>query len=117
MFDWRELRRWNISPERLPPGSVVRFRPHTLWEDHKDYVIGGLAIFVAQAATIAALLVQLARRRRAEAAVRENEKRMALAADAARLGMWVWDIPGNRLWMSERGKRLFGYAAGRGIDT
>ena len=43
MFDWRELRRWNISPERLPPGSVVRFRPHTLWEDHKDYVIGGLA--------------------------------------------------------------------------
>ena len=59
MFDWRELRRWNISPELLPPGSVVRFRPHTLWEDHKDYVIGGLAIFVAQAATIAALLVQL----------------------------------------------------------
>ena len=67
MFDWRELRRWNISPERLPPGSVVRFRPHTLWEEHKDYVIGGLAIFVAQAATIAALLVQRARRRRAEA--------------------------------------------------
>jgi hypothetical protein len=31
MFDWRELRRWNISPDRLPPGSVVQFRPHTLW--------------------------------------------------------------------------------------
>jgi PAS domain S-box-containing protein len=110
IFDWRQLRRWNISEKRLPPESVVRFRPHTLWEDHKDYVIGGLAIFVAQAATIAALLVQRSRRRRAEAVVREEEKRMALAVDAVGLGIWVWDIPRNHLWVSRRGSQLFGYA-------
>ena len=26
IFDWRELRRWDIPESRLPPGSVVRFR-------------------------------------------------------------------------------------------
>jgi PAS domain S-box-containing protein len=110
IFDWRQLRRWNISEKRLPPGSVVRFRPPTLWDSHKDYVIGGLAVFVAEAATIAALLVQRSRRRLAEATTREDEKRMALAVDAVAMGIWLWDIPRNSLWMSGRGKKLFGYA-------
>ena len=26
MFDWRELRRWGISEDSLPPGSVIQFR-------------------------------------------------------------------------------------------
>ena len=32
MFDWRELRRWDISEKSLPPDSVVRFREPTYWE-------------------------------------------------------------------------------------
>jgi PAS domain S-box-containing protein len=36
---------------------------------------------------------------------------MALAADAASLGLWVWDISRNNVWMSQRGKQLFGYSA------
>lgn len=39
MFDWRQLRRWGISEDRLPPGSIVRFREHTLWEDHGGKII------------------------------------------------------------------------------
>lgn len=63
MFDWRELRRWNIREDRLPSGSVVQFRPPTLWEQHKDYVIGGLGIIIAQALTITLLLRQARRRK------------------------------------------------------
>ena len=32
LYDWRELRRWGIAESRLPPGSVVLFRPPTVWE-------------------------------------------------------------------------------------
>ena len=32
MFDWRALQRWGISESRLPPNSIVRFRPASLWE-------------------------------------------------------------------------------------
>ena len=108
MFDWRQLRRWNISEASLPPGSIIQFRP--LWEHHKEYVIGGFCIILAQTATIAGLLVQRGWRRRTEAAWREDEKRMTLAANAANLGTWVWDIPRNHVWASERCKQLFGFA-------
>src|SRR5215470_198105 len=37
MFDWRELRRWGISDDRLPPGSIIRFKELTYWEEHKKY--------------------------------------------------------------------------------
>jgi hypothetical protein len=35
MFDWRELRRWGISDESLPPGSIVRFRVTSFWDEYK----------------------------------------------------------------------------------
>ena len=84
MFDWRQLHRWNINEELLPPDSVVRFRPPTLWDSHKDYVIGGLCIILAQAATIAGLLVHRARRRRAEAFARDLGGRLINAQEDER---------------------------------
>jgi len=29
-FDWRELKRWNISEANLPPGSEIHFRVPTM---------------------------------------------------------------------------------------
>jgi PAS domain S-box-containing protein len=109
MFDWHQLQRWNISEGRLPPGSVVRFRPPTLWGGHKDYVIGGLCVIVAQTLTITLLLVQGRRRRQAQRALLESEERMKLAADAAQLGLWVGEVSTQRLWTSDQCNRLFGY--------
>ena len=84
MFDWRQLHRWNINEELLPPDSVVRFRPPTLWDSHKDYVIGGLCIILAQAATIVGLLLHRARRRRAEAFARDLGGRLINAQEDER---------------------------------
>ena len=84
MFDWRQLRRWNISEKLLPADSVVRFRPPTLWESHKDYAIVGLCIILAQTATIVGLLLQRARRRRAEAFARDLGGRLINAQEDER---------------------------------
>jgi signal transduction histidine kinase len=65
-FDWRELQRWHIDESRLPPDSIVLYRPPSLWEEHKFTVMVGVGALVSQAVLIAALLVQLIRRRRAE---------------------------------------------------
>jgi signal transduction histidine kinase len=65
-FDWRELKRWNIDEARLPPGSEVLFRPPTMWEEHKRAVMASVGLFVVQTGLIVALVVQRARRRRAE---------------------------------------------------
>src|SRR5262249_60902439 len=43
--------------------SIVRFRPQTLWEEYKWYIIGGLIIIGLQRAPIVGLLFQARRRR------------------------------------------------------
>ncbi|HYC15382.1 MAG TPA: histidine kinase, partial [Stellaceae bacterium] len=66
VYDWREVKQWSIDESRLPPGSEIRFKPPTLWEEHRPAVIAAAAVVVLQAALIAGLLVQRVRRRQAE---------------------------------------------------
>ncbi len=72
-YDWRELRRWNISEDRLPPGSVILFRQPTLWQEYRWHIVSALGLVAAQAALIVALLVQRQRRREAQAALGQAE--------------------------------------------
>ncbi len=64
-FDWRELRRWGISEQSLPPGSVVRFRQSSFWELYKWYVIGLATACILEALLITWLLLLRIRRRQA----------------------------------------------------
>jgi signal transduction histidine kinase len=68
MYDWRELRRWGMSESRLPPGSVVLFRQPTTWERYRWHVLTAAAVMATQAVLIFAMILQLRRRRVAEAA-------------------------------------------------
>jgi signal transduction histidine kinase len=72
-YDWRELRRWNISENRLPPDSIVLFREPSLWKDYKPYILGGLTLLLLQTALIVGLLVHRTRLWRAEAHVRRSQ--------------------------------------------
>ncbi len=75
MFDGRQLRRWGISEDNLPPGSIVRYRELTVWELYKWHVIGGICIGLVEAIFIAALLVQRVRRRRLERSIAQLRQR------------------------------------------
>jgi len=65
-YDWRELRRWDIDERRLPQGSALRFRERSVWEQYRLHIAAVATLVALQAALIAGLLVQRARRRRAE---------------------------------------------------
>ena len=84
MFDWRQLRRWNIQLDQLPPNSDVRFREYTFWEQNRRYIAGALAIFLTQSCLIAGLLMQRSRRRRAEGALRTNEQALQISQEDTR---------------------------------
>ena len=116
MFDWRQLRRWNISEKRLPAGSIVLFKEATYWEQHYRIIVTALSLCLLQALLIVALLVQLRRRRLAEAALRESEQRMALATHAANLGIWVRDLVRNEVWATDKWRELLGFAKSERID-
>jgi signal transduction histidine kinase/ABC-type uncharacterized transport system substrate-binding protein len=73
IFDWRQIRRWNIASSTLPAGSVLQFRTPTTWETYRGYIIVALMVMTAELALIAGLLTQRARRRGAEATIRARE--------------------------------------------
>ena len=62
-YDWRELRRWNISEDRLPPASVILFRQPTLWQEYRWHILSARSA--------------LSRRRR------HSSSRCSFSADAA----------------------------------
>lgn len=74
-YDWRELKRWNISESQLPPGSKVVFRVPSLWEQYRPQLTAVMAAILLQGGIIALLLVERRRRlvAQAEAASRRHE--------------------------------------------
>lgn len=77
MVDWRALQRWNIRETRMPADGVIRYRPETLWDEHRNLILISLAVFLAQATTIGGLLAQRRQRRRAEAEILNQRTELA----------------------------------------
>ena len=71
-YDWRELQRWGISEARLPPGSDVRYRAPTLWEQYRWGIVASLGVLVGQTLVVVGLLFERRRRRRAQAALEDR---------------------------------------------
>ena len=71
-IDARQLRRWNISDSRVPPGSDVQFREFSVWERYPWQIVAIVATVVLQAAVIAGLFFERRRRRIAELELRER---------------------------------------------
>ena len=62
------------------------------------------------------LAVVIEEERRSKEALRESANLMGLAAEAGNLAMWVWDVSGNDVWMTERGRSLFGLEPDARLD-
>lgn len=74
IVDWRALQKWGLEEARLPPGSDVRFRQLSAWQQYRFYVFAGVAIVGLQSAMIIGLVFQRAQRRRTEVALRDSER-------------------------------------------
>jgi two-component system, LuxR family, sensor kinase FixL len=60
---------------------------------------------------------QLARQLQAsEAAFRESEQRLSLAADAGNLGIWIRDLAGDEIWATDKWRELFGFEKSESLN-
>ncbi len=69
LFDWRQLRRWDISERDLPAGSEVRFKEFTFLDLYKWHISGIAALLAIETMLILGLLIHRARCRRVEVAL------------------------------------------------
>jgi signal transduction histidine kinase len=74
IFDWRQLKRWDVREAALPAGSEIRFREVSVWGQYRNEIIAAGTLILLQAALIGGLLHEHRRRRRAEI---ETGQRMA----------------------------------------
>jgi PAS domain S-box-containing protein len=102
--DWRALQRWHIPESALPPGTVVEYRQLTFWQRDRKYIVIAIFLIVAQALLIAGLLLQRARKRKAEAVLRESEERFRVMADTTPTLVWMCDARGRITYLN--GRRL-----------
>jgi PAS domain S-box-containing protein len=76
-----------------------------------------LQLFLLVTATPLMLLaVVIEDERRSKEALRESASLMGVAAEAGNLAMWVLDVSGNDVWMTERGRSLFGFSPDERLD-
>jgi len=110
IYDWRELKRWNIPESAVPPGSEIRFRVPSTWEAHREAIIGTIAFIGIETFLILGLVMNLRRRRRAEQALSESEARLSLAAASANAGMWSLSVDTGQIWATDKIRELFGFS-------
>ena len=116
LINWQALKKAGLPEQRVPAGAEVRLRPPGLWETHRVFISAVLVAILVQGILIAGLLVERFSRRRAEASLRQSEERLSLAAEAANLGVWLWDVEGNEVWMTDKGRRLLGFTPDERVD-
>jgi len=109
-FDWRQLRRWQISEERLPPGSIVLFKQPSAWELYKVRIIGAIVLIAIEALLIIYLLVQRRRRRRAEQVLLASETRFLSLYEGMMEAFVQSDLQQRLTGFNEAFCQLVGYA-------
>jgi len=70
--DWRQLKRWQLSESRLPPGTVVMFKQFSVWELYKWRIISIIGLCLLEMVLIAGLLVQRRKRQWSKNALAEQ---------------------------------------------
>jgi signal transduction histidine kinase len=86
MVDWRALQRWDIKQGRLPVGCVIRYAPHSLWEEHRKLILFVIAGLIVQGITIVGLLVQRSRHHRAQDQIERQRTELAHVSRVSTMG-------------------------------
>ena len=81
MFNWTQIQRWGVDPNRLPPESIFVNRPLTLWGQYKAEVVTAIVLILILSAMTVALVIQNRKRKFAEMSVREAAALLAAERD------------------------------------
>jgi signal transduction histidine kinase len=77
IFDWRQLKRWNVDEANLPPGSEVRFRELSFWQQYYWHTMIVASVMLTQALMITILLRERRLRFLAEVEARQRMSELA----------------------------------------
>lgn len=109
MFDYRQLQRFGIRPDRLPKDSIVVNRPVGFYEQNRPLVHTVVGAFVLLSGFTVSLLVNVVARKRAEAALRVSEARLRGIFENAGEGIFRVTLEGRILMVNPAMARILRY--------
>jgi PAS domain S-box-containing protein len=110
-FDWREMKRWNISEANLPPGSIVEYRDFTTWERYRWQIIGIILFAIIESLLIVVLLIQRIKRRKAEKALFASEQKYRSIFENSIEGIYQSTPEGRLLTVNPALAHMHGYSS------
>jgi transcriptional regulator with PAS, ATPase and Fis domain len=108
MFDWQQLRRWNIDEERLPLGSIIRFRAASFWELYKGRIMVGIGLMALEAVLIGFLLLERKKRQQSATELQKSEEHFRLLFENSRDAILISDDEGRYLQVNQAACDLLG---------
>ena len=81
MYDWRQLKRWEIPESRLPAKRQVRFIEYTVWDRYRGEIIGTILLIALQAVLIALLLYYRKRQAQLETDLRQINAQLEMKVE------------------------------------
>jgi C4-dicarboxylate-specific signal transduction histidine kinase len=95
--DWRQVKRWGIDETKIPKEAIVHFREPSLWDAYRKETIFAASALLLLAGLSIALLSERRSLARTSVALKASEQGMTLAARAAKLAMWTWNVADDRI--------------------
>lgn len=116
LFDYQQLRKWDVDPGMLPNETIFLNYTPSLWESHRQLIIYTGLIFIALIALTAILIIQkrdlkstLGKLYESEAALRESRDRLAHIINATEVGTWELNYQSDKLEINARWAEIVGY--------
>jgi len=116
MVNWKGLRRWGITEDKLPPGTSIMYKEESVWYQYRWHILGIISLCVLEGVLIIALSVHRTRRRRAEKAMKESKRLLQSTIDALDARVALLDEKGtiiavNQPWKSFAERNQYAGAA------
>ncbi|MGD8453896.1 MAG: ATP-binding protein [Phycisphaerae bacterium] len=100
MFDYRQLARFGIAAGRLPPGAIVVNRPFSFYQAYKTRIWAAGLVLTLAGAGLVIVAANVARRRRAEHALRTAESLLHAAIEQSPAGVVVAQAPDGQICLA-----------------
>jgi PAS domain S-box-containing protein len=107
--DARQLQRWQLAEKNLPPDTILYFKGPTLWEQHGNLILVSSGVVLLQSLLIAALLMEIFGRRRAERFLKESEAQWRSVFEMSTAGVALTDRDLRFLGTNPAFQSMLGY--------